>query len=270
MIHGLTPRQSLQAVVTIGTKPASGSGSPIHRDRFYIKSPALNANDARDNHPLYRQFNEAAPEHRRLLFGNLVHASIADAAHWQLVGYRLPGLPQPPNGAPACSGDGKTASRWDGERFNAIACPNELCQYRQGEKKDCRPFMRLVFRLSFRSGKLPPAFAKVESRGWASVASLAGFVASIQSTAAAFGIANPNVFGLPLSIQLSEATNKAAKTRFPTLAIAHDCDLVEFFGSQRQRRTELSGDGQPVIEYETAATPGEPEAATIAALEPTP
>ena len=255
MIEGLKGTEPIGAVVTVGTK--GPKGNPVDRDRFYIKMPQMDDSGGRPEHAKFAVFNTAPPERRRTLMGNLVHASIGDAFHYQLTAQKLPGLTATPSQQPHCTGDGCKAMRWDGKEFREIRCPNEICEYRVGDVKLCKPFARLYFRLRWEEtagGKtLPSIYVKLTTQSWNSVRAMVGFFDSINDTARSFGLDSANLFGLPFTVTLAEKSQPAKKKKFPVLSFSVDGDLIAFLMAQRQRMEQIAA--SPV--YIGASDPSE-------------
>jgi len=147
---------------------------------------------------------------------------------------------------PWCVGDGSRATRWTGpgpDDFTEIQCPNELCQYRQTEPKQCKPFARLLFRLRWaeETERLPTPLAKFTTGSWNTVANLTGFFDWIEQSARNLGLREPKFYGLPFVMSLAYQTKASAKTRFPVVTITPEVDPVAVFTAQMERVQALAG-----------------------------
>ena len=248
-IAGLVGRDPVGAVVTVGKK--GDNGAPTDRDRFYFKQ--VFAQDVggvlrKGEHPAFAAYNSAAPDKRRILRGNLVHASIDDWFEAGLAAQTLKGFPSHPKKIPTCCGDGRKATRFYGKKedgsddFRVIDCPNDLCFARQGKSKECKPAMRFLFRVNWNEGiALPKILVRLVSHSWNSAANFQGMFDYIRDQAAAFGLADFSVFGIPFSINLTEKTNPEEKSRFPVLTITPECDLQDYFVWQRKQLESFGG-----------------------------
>lgn len=246
-IEGITPREPVGAVLTIGEK--GPTGAPIQNDRFFIKTPyevTEGSHRIRPRHPAFKSFNDADPELRKSIRGNIVHADAADAYHAQLraqvLGSAWAAFPGGhPNRRPICEGDGIKATRLFGikdgtEDWREIECPNRLCEFRQGKVKACKPFGRLYFRPRWKEGSTSPALLMKWATGsWNNVEALAGFFGYAIAQAKHLGIENPVLFGLPFVLTLARKSNAIERTSFPVVSISPDCDLIEFFMRQREQ-----------------------------------
>jgi hypothetical protein len=248
-IDGLVGRDPVGAVVTVGQKGANGA--PTDRDRFFFKN--VFAQDVggtlrKEPHPAFASYNSAAPEKRRTLRGNLVHARIEDCFEAGLAAQKLTGFPSHPKKIPTCCGNGKVATRFYGkladgtDDFRQIVCPNNLCPARIGKKKECSPAMRFLFRVNWSEGiALPKILVRLVSHSWNSAANFQGFFDYLAEQAAAFGLSGFSVFGIPFSITLTEKTNPEEKSRFPVLTITPECDLQDYFVWQRKQLESFGG-----------------------------
>lgn len=247
-IDGLRPRMPLGAALSVGIK--GPSGAPTNTDRFYFVSPYDSAEGkfrVRPQLPQFAAWNEAEPAARRLVRGNLLHARREECFEYRLRAQVLTSKwPAHPQKLPACTGDGDRATRYYGDTpddFREIACPNELCEFRQGSVKLCKPFAQLLFRPRWENGeRFPSPLTKLTTGSWNSVSALAGFFKYIDDQARQFGLESYSLFGLPFSLQLTMRTKPQAQQRFPVLAISPDCDLIQFFAAQRRNISELGGD----------------------------
>lgn len=248
-IAGLVGRDPVGAVVTVGTKGANGA--PIDRDRFYFKSvfaQDVGGVQRKEPHPAFAAYNKAEADKRRTLRGNLVHARVEDCFEAGLAAQKLKGFPSHPKKIPTCCGDGKKATRFYGKKedgsddFRVIDCPNDLCFARIGRVKECRPAVRLLFRVNWNEGvALPKILVRLVSHSWNSAANFQGFFDYLTEQAQAFGLGEFSVFGIPFAITLTEKTNPEEKSRFPVLTITPECDLQDYFVWQRKQLESFGG-----------------------------
>lgn len=275
-IEGLTGRDPIGAAITIGRK--GPSGAPIETDRFFIVMPVdtlVGQHRVRPLHPSFVAFNEADPKHRQSIRGNLVHASQSDCMDYNLRAQVLSPLskwPAHPQKRPACSGDGKRATRFFGfaddgsEDWREIECPNERCEFRIGAKKLCKPFARFLFRPHWESNKLPTPLMKLTTGSWHSVSALVGFFDYVSEQARNLGMESFSLFGLPFVLTLSTKTKPQDKQRFPVLSISPEVDLVQFFLSQRDTADRLGGGSSPRLLAASLADDTDEDAASDLAL----
>lgn len=295
-------REPVGAVLTIGVKALSlsdadplfqtnpklkGKDSPVYADRFWIVSPYENERRVRPPLAEFKRFNGAAPAARSVVHGNFVHATIAEAFEYRLQAQKLPRPnPNPPGMRPTCSGDGVRATRFVGtgdggaERWDEIACPHRLCEFRQGTPAPCKPFSRLYFRPSWlhyvdKDFHGPTPLLKWSTGSWNNVANLIGFFGHISTQAEQLGIIparedasapfNPAtpIYGLPFSLILGRKTQPQHGRAFPVVAISPEVDLIAFFLAQKQRLAEL-GEGRPLLQLVAGAQ--SPEESSPAAV----
>lgn len=275
-IKGLTPKEPIGVVASIGHK--GDRGQPVDTDRFYLVAPTaekVGQHEQRRPHPAFRKFNEHEDlAVRQVLRGQIVHRAPSECFEHRLVAQVLPGIAAHPGRAPHCSGDGTRAQRWDGGAFREIACPNDLCQYRQGEKKVCGAFGRVLFRLRWPEGNpLPSLLCKLTTKSWYSTAAWLGFFAEIERQAALLG-GDLGIFGVPFVVTLGRKTMPSRGRAFPVMSVSVDGDLQSFFvqraGMLRQalderRPVAALTDGSQQADEELAAdlegiTPGLPMA----------
>lgn len=262
-IEGLKGREPVGAVVTIGRKgwkEGERKGAPVENDRFFFVSPFENEQGIRPQLPRFSTFNEADPSHRQQIMGGFVHHRIEDAFEFYLRAQVLGGKhPTPPRRRPGCQGDGIKATRYFGEvdtstettatansclpkdptprteeDWREIDCPNELCEFRQGDAKRCKPMARLYFMPYWDRGKLPNPVTKWTSRSWFSVSNLVGFFDHIRAQASGLGMGDFSIYGLTFTLTLGRKTNPKLKRSFPVVSISPNISLVEFFMNQRQ------------------------------------
>lgn len=237
-IKGVEGTVPVGAVLTVGHK--GPSGAPTDTDRFFIVVPQM-ADGRRDLHPAFAKFNDAAPELRQSIQGNLVHATQAECFEHHLKAQVLPRLVHPMK-APVCTGDGSRAQRWDAraQAFMEIPCPNELCEFRQGQVKACKPWLRLLFQPRWKGGSLPTPLMKLTSASWNNTRAFLGFFEYVQSQATQLGLPELNLYGLPFVLTLSRKTIPTQKRAFPVLSISPDCNLQEYLLLHAQRRAQLT------------------------------
>ncbi len=272
-IEGLGGNVPTAAVVSVGRK--GPRGAPVERDRFFILHPDAESKsfakkdggtyDAlqRPLHSRFKIWNDKAaanaPECATLL-GNIVFPTEAQSwvAHLraQQLG-KAAGTPPgggtyatPPGGRPACTGDGRRASRFngvlDGEcQYLDIACPNDLCHFRQeiGGARICKPFGRLYFMLRWpQESQLPRVLAKWTTASWANVSNVRGLFDYVLQFGREAGIDNPNLMGLPFVMTLNTKSKPEKGRSFPVVHFSVDGDLLDFFANQR-KRLQLAGGG---------------------------
>lgn len=271
-IAGLEGREPIGAAVTIGIK--GPSGAPTERDRFHVVESAPDAQDRRQHHRAFEVYNRMKPEARRLLRGNLVHATRAACFEHHLKCQQKPGGSMHPQRRPFCVGDGVRAVRWmgkDADDFQQIECPHDRCEFRQAQGSKpipCKPWMRLLFRIAWddatqaalaAAGKpaMPSMIVKFTSGSWNTVRNAIGFFDQFEQTAAALGIPHAKLFGLPFTMQLGERTNSEKKSRFPVVTFSPSMDLIEFLGAQKKQLDALGA--VPVVEALTDQSQQSPE-----------
>ena len=162
-IEGLDgSRNTFGTVLTIGEK--SPTGNPTNTHQFFIKKPQAVLKQmgkrkglVRENDPEFVQFNRSdRPELRTVIRFSIVHAvhmregwdSMIDAFQFQLFAQQLPKHPTHPRAAPACSGDGVHAQRWDGEQYKDIVLElNRLCLVQGHDKNLASYFVAQTLRM---------------------------------------------------------------------------------------------------------------------------
>lgn len=265
-IKGLTPKEPIGVVATIGHK--GDRGQPVDTDRFFLVLPTAEKEgqfEVRRPHPAYRAFNEAADVGaRQVLRGQIVHRTAQECWEHHLTAQVLPKLPAHPARAPHCTGDGVRALRWTGKEFAPIPCPNELCEFRQGDKKTCGAWGRVLFRLRWKDGSPLPALAcKLATKSWHSVAAFLGFFREVETQATILG-GDLGIYGVPFVITLSRKSMPSRQRAFPVLSISVDGDLQEFFVRRAGLlRQSLAEQVRPVA----ALTDGEQQAPEERALD---
>lgn len=263
-IAGLTGREPVGAALTIGIK--GPSGAPTNTDRFYFVLPHDEKRGeitVRPLHPSFSAYNDAEPKKRQMLRGNLVHANRAECFRHHL---KAQVLPKPwlahPNKRPACLGDGAVAVRYHGtgkdgvDDFREMVCPNDLCEFRQGDRKVCKPFAQLLFRPRWPDGvALPQPLTKLTTGSWNSTSALLGFFGYVESQARELGVENPSLYGLPFSLTLSRKTMPKRGAAFPVLSLSPDCDLIAFFLRQRADMAQLAASNRLALPPATLTDP---------------
>jgi hypothetical protein len=250
-IAGTEGREPVGCVLSCGVKKPGG-GYPIEKDRYHIVVPRED-NGRRVHHPAFSGFNSAVPDKRKMIRGNLVHATKADCYEGYLrnqVGPKPPSGPGAhPNRMPFCTGDGVHAVRWLGDEadnFQDIKCPNERCEFRLTAPPTCKPFTRLLFRIRWPDGNpLPSLLCKFTSGGWNTYCNVLGLFDYLEKTAANIGLEHYNLFGFPFTMTLIQQTKPSEKTKFPVTIITPEADPVEFFARQSER-IKLAQDSQVV------------------------
>ena len=260
-IEGLTPRDPIGAVLTVGTK--GPKGNPTETDRFYFKSAdSVNIGEqlVKPLHPAFAAYNGAEPIKRQSISGNIVHASRSEAFQAslsaQVLGAAWKHFPKAhPNRLPICTGDGKKATRLYGigedgaEDWREIECPNDLCAFRQGATKACKPSVRFLFRPRWKDGvTLPTPLTLLLSHSWHNASRLLGFFEHVEQQARQLGLEKFSLYGLPFLLTLGSKTKPSAGARFPVLSISPDTDLIAFFLAQREQLARMgAGEAQRAI-----------------------
>lgn len=241
-IKDLTGREPVGAVVTVGVK--SSRGFPEQTDRFHIVQPR-EENGVRKYHPAFGQFNSAGPDLRKIIRGNIVHATQTDCFEFHLKAQAI-NKKMHPDKKPYCIGDGVHAVRWSGrdpDDFIKMDCPHDKCQYRMTKPPICKPFMRFLFKLRWKDNStLPQPLVKFTSGSWNTTANFKGFFDYCNRTAQELGLKEYTLFGLPFVLSLAYQTKPSEKTRFPVVTISPEVDPVDFFLQQRAKIRELTQD----------------------------
>ena len=253
--------QAWGAVITIGTKDPN-RGNPSQTDKFFVKKPHSVAKKIggrssifREPDPDFDRFNNSNnPALRQTIRFYIIHPahmrnkwdSMIDTFQFQLKAYQLPKQPMHPNKIPTCMGNGKNASRWDGNEFQNIKCPNNLCEFRQTKPAPCKPFARLAFQLRWEEDKpwsiLPTPLVKFETHSWYNIDKiLIPFFAGLHKQATALGADNYNLYGLPCTIKLGK--RQASGNLVPAISIATDfppgINLQQFFLNQQHLNQQI-------------------------------
>lgn len=236
-IPGIHGKEPVGCVLSMGVKTPRG---PQEKDRLHLLSPVAGHDDVRTPHPMMGGFNAAPPAARQVVYGALAHHTVEECFEYRYRAQKGPGMGHP-NRRAFCEGDGKRASRWTGkgpDDFQDMACPAERCEFRQGDRPLCGPWMRFLFRLKWLRPDtvMPTPLTKFSSKGWATISHFVGFFEHVEAAAAGLGLPGYSLMGLPVQLMMSERTSSARKTRFPILTIAPVVDPVEFFRRQVEDR----------------------------------
>lgn len=236
-IAGTVGREPVGVVLSCGIKKG-GSGFPVDKDRYHLVNPREDSG-MRPYHPAFASFNSAPSEKRRVIRGNIVHATRAGCHEGYLKHQVDKRTGAHPNRAPFCTGDGVHAIRWMGgeaDNFLDIKCPNDKCEYRLCSPTLCKPFTRLLFRLRWADGvKLPSMLCKYTSGSWNTYLNVLGFFEDIDRTAREMGLENYSLFGYPFTLTLTQQTKPSERTRFPVSVITPEEDPVTFFARQSEQ-----------------------------------
>jgi hypothetical protein len=272
--HGTGRKQAWGAAVTIGTRHPQ-KGYPTDTEKFYIKKPQAISKSVgsrsmlvRENDPDFWRYNDSDKlELRQQIRFHIIHPvnmadgweSMADCLSFSLKAFQLPKIPLHENKYPTCTGDGKTATRWDGKEFQEIKCPNALCEFRQGRPSPCKPYARFAFQLRWPQHEawkvLPTPLVKFETHSWHNIDRvLLPFFAGIHKQAMALGVNNYNLYGLPGVIKLGKRVAGKGSV-VPSIAIATDFTngqtLQSFFLGQKEYAEQIQAYTAPQIEMET-------------------
>lgn len=244
-ILGLEGREPFGLVVSMGRKAPGGRGV-VEKDRFHLVEPFEDASHVRPHSPRFAPFNKAAPEHRRLVQGMLVHPRRSQAFTHRLSMPSFPkGYPAPhsrPMMLPVCEGDGSKAMRWmqEGDDCRSIKCPNELCEFRQGDPPACKPYAKLAFMIQWSKGDMPTPLCRITTRGKGSTRNLLGFFEYVEGVAQQLGIPEVNWMGLRFTIQLVQKTNPERRRKWWEIVLSPDGDIGEFLRWQHERMREIA------------------------------
>lgn len=277
-IVGVEGRIPFGAIISVGKK--GDRGNPIQTDRFFISSTSFEEISGKGGgyrnlrHPLdprFREFNEMRQGDRRasVLRGNLSFPERGDCMNHHLVAQQLgkgrtqrpPGggvWDTPPRSMPACTGDGKTAQRFDGlvdgePQFVEIDCPNRLCPFRTGPKKICGALGRLYFRLRWpdaaqqalekKNGQcFPSILVRYQTHGWETVENMVGMFDAVEETARGLGMPQDSwtFAGLPFEMTVGMKKIPDKGRSFPVVSFALG-DVIGFLRWQTEQREYLLG-----------------------------
>jgi len=253
-IEGLTPRDGVGAVLSVGIKNPQG-GFPVEKDRFHLLMPKASEGTGRQarrvHHPAYRAYNSLPAERRRQLYGALVHAHQEECFEYNLKAQVITGL-SPSRSRPACVGDGKIAQRWDNDAgdYKEIVCPHEKCQYRLCDPAACKPWMRLVFRVvwpaGLADGEWPSQLVRLTSGGWNTCRNALGLFKEIERAASELRIKDYSLYGYPFMLTLVEQTSPEKKAKFPVVHFSATVSPEAFFISQQERLAQM-GERYPAL-----------------------
>ncbi len=248
-IPGLRPRQHPAVCVTVGTK--GKNGAPTDKERLYIKAAdgdqvKFATKDGREydalakpEHPLFGEWHAGRVGSRVSIPIKLAHLAQGDAFKYHYKGApEMPGIPRHPRRGPGCYGNGQVAFRWDGKNYATCRCPAEQCQYRQGEKPPCKPFMWLGGRLAIPG--LPSLSFEFRSYSIHTIANVAGFFAQFAEACVGMSVdpARVPLWGLPGSLNLTQVTRPGK--RFPVVRLElGGTDLFAWIESQLKRADEM-------------------------------
>lgn len=251
-----TPRESPAAVMTCGLKQAGGGMLKDSTDRFWLGlATGADKRTPRRSHPAFAAFNDdktrgqsPAQAFMRCL---LVHASLDDARTISRCAYRGPTndprVTNPRHQGPWCSGDGMSATRWSGERYIQIDCPNDDCPY----GKICPRMLRLLFyprwdETPFGAAHMPQLLTKYVTKGRRMLESFEGMIKYARAQAKDSGVIIESWHGFPFAMTLAKRTAPADRDhpkgkRYTDVAFTTDGDLFAWLQAQRDRVAALSG-----------------------------
>lgn len=328
---GIKPDRRPECRIRMGRKlPGGGVG---FKDRFTITLARASGVGQQANsvlHPAFAAFNRThAPrieqgrpvlddngrptlvalptEPFRTLHGNLVHGRwespgrTDEGCAWTRYGaQKLPGNGGPPDGRPACSGDGRTAERWNAarQRFEAVSggCPGDGCEFRQGDSPPCKRASTLVFQLRWpdavcqdcagrkpavescetcnRTGKVsrpfPACTALIESSGPWSFATMQwwGWYTQIEEQWRLLGgEGTPDLYSLPIRLVLIERTIPARRARVWVPELHSDLPPGQTLQEFLAWRAKLTAETRPLLDTagRRLALPGTVDGARAAA-----
>lgn len=247
-IVGLEGVAPVGAVLSVGRKKEGGRGV-VERDRFHLVAPRA-VNDVRPYLPQFQRFNTASAGARSTVLGNLIYARESETFGYRLRNYVAPGNKRHPNRRPFCEGDGHMAVRWmgglqDPDDFRVIKCPHDRCEFRQTKPAACKPWMWFRFRIRWPAaweGSMPTPLVQYESASWYTSSRFIGLLEYIKGVAADLNI-EPVLFGLPITLTLTEQTKPSAQTRFPVVVPSIEVDPIEWFSRQQERLRLLAAEG---------------------------
>lgn len=281
-IDDLRERQPIGCALAMGRK--GPSGAPVDKHRFFVVRPVadgMGREARRAEHPAFGQFNQLADptwndaarkahdEKRASVRGILVHARPEDAYTLRRQADRLRGHEHPRLG-PSCMGNGEVAERFFPDRgdYGPIPCPGARCEFAAaapGQRASCHPHVKLVFQLRF--DNLPCLLCKYSSNGWGSTSGIHGFFGDLRQQAAALGVEEPSVYGIPFVLTLSRRSNPAAKTAWVEVSMSADfppgMTLQEYLLRQADARRQLAG-AMPLLALGMAASAADADIDEIA------
>jgi hypothetical protein len=251
---------SFGTVLTIGEK--GPKGNPTNTHQFFIKKPQAVTKQlgsrkglVRENDPEFVQFNKSdRPELRSVMRFTIVHAvhmregwnSMVDAFQFQLFAQTLP-KPHPshPKAAPACSGDGVNAQRWDGEEYKDISCPNRLCEFQGGRPSPCKPKAQLSFQLRWPEHEawsvLPTPSCLFRTHSWHNINKvIIPFFKDLHKQAMALGFHDYNLYGLPCRMTLHKR-NVAKGGIVPAISLSTEFEPGKNFRDFLMQSAQMRG-----------------------------
>lgn len=273
---GIKPDLHPPVRIRMGEKKKEGFGvvgkGMFHLCDFRAVGNGTNARSV--PHASFGSYNGAPEDRRRTLWGNLVHAQFVAPQRLGTIGacytrFRADTLPGIALGSvqgnrPACTGDGVFATRWNPRTkgFDEIGCPGDLCEFRQADGDNMPPCKRsssLVFQLRWPAKyPFPCLNAFIETAGSWSFASQQwwGFYTHIkQQWAEIVGDGStPDVYGLPIRLQLVERTSLGSKRKqwVPELSLDFEegktlQDFLLFRSrARRETRSLITSDRTPL------------------------
>lgn len=250
------PRESPGAVMTCGLKQVGGGMVKDSTDRFWLGlATGADKRTARKSHPAFAAFNDnkrrgqtATQAFMRCL---LVHSNLKDARKIDRGAYRGPTsdrrVKNPKTQGPWCTGDGVSASRWDGNQYTEIDCPNLNCPFSQGADPPCKTRLSLLFYprwdgTPFEVEHMPQLLTKYVTKGRRMLESFEGMVQYARNQAKNWGTEINSWHGFPFAMTLSKRT--APGKSYTDVAFTADGDLYVWIQAQRDRVAALS-DAEP-------------------------
>ncbi len=290
------------AVLTVGRRRPGSSGAPVDTDRFWIVQPRPTDEQFnrgaggkytakyRPLHPAFAAWNVEDGGGRKLPRNQIdcmiVTSDRDDCFRQHFRCQSLADGPQPgevpgggsweapPNYAPACTGDGCHASRFQGiadgkPAYARIRCRGELCAFRQKPDPRCKRYTELIFQPAWpddASGLLPVMLMKWTSQGEASASAAAGLFEHTERVAASAGVTVRSWFGFRFRLSVSMATNPERRRRWPVVTATPLDDFAGWLVSQRQM-LQAAG-AQPIALPPATAEEEDMEAAMLGAEPP--
>jgi hypothetical protein len=302
-IAGMSGTIAVGGVLSIGHRREGGPGHPERRDRFFILTHNPTQKEftrrqggqykalARDHHPAFRIFN-ADPKDgdgpklpRNVIHGRLVFPTRDQNFRYFLRAKRLaektgpaPGggiLDDPGKGRPACYGDGRQASRFNGFEKDGtpiyldVECPNQQCPFRQRPDPKCNPFSTLYFRPEWPefASDLPQPLLKWSTWSEQNCQSALGMFELLADIATGAGLPTYSYLGLPFTMTLETRAIPEKQRRYPVVTFSLNDDVLAFLAFQQQQIQALGGqlpalpaaEGAPeVVDVEAAMLEGAP------------
>lgn len=269
-ILGLEPDAPYGCIVRMAVK--GQRGNPVRKDRFHILDrtdvPVAGSQLAHPPHPAFTGFNSLPDDdpRARKLSGFLFFPKEDQNFRYHLAAQTLttgrqatkrpPGggvWDPPPNRQPACTGDGRMARRYDGQegdgslRFIDIPCPNEMCPFRLGDKKDCGAFGLLYFFLDWGGANLPRMLARFQSGGWETVRNMLGMFESVKTVARGLGLRDDQWVwtGMPFHMTMGERVKPGKRYPIANFALG---DVPGWLTAQVRERSALLKEAPRLLE----------------------